>query len=101
RPNDEGLTSTHVAGGVDLVYRGLVGERVGKKIAALVEVSTKLAQHAFGDGTGKADGEEHEVSLDDELGAFDRLARTIDTGAFDAGNVTLGIADDLHRASGK
>ena len=100
-PDDEGLALAGIACGKDL-RNATSGSR---RSTALILVRRRArgrssASKAFLLRTGEADGEEHELRLDDEFGAGKRLALLIDAGAFDAHRLAV-LADDAQGGAGE
>ena len=81
RPDHQRLAAAHVAGGEDLVERGLVVVGVGLDVAARVEREPERLDHALVHRMHEAHRQQHEIGLDLELGAGDRLELVVDAHA--------------------
>lgn len=65
-PYDERLTTPHIAGGKDAIYRGhVVG--VGGDVATLVDRDAELFDHSTFDGTEEAHRKKYKINIEREL----------------------------------
>src|SRR6185312_6937085 len=71
-PNDERLTTTHVARREDARDGGHVFF-VGRDIATLIEVEAQVVHQTGANGSGKAHREEHEINVEFEFGSGNGL----------------------------
>ena len=83
RPHHQRLAAPHVAGGEDLRVRGLILVGVGLHVAARIELEPERLDHALVHRMHEAHGEQHEIGLEVELGAGDRLELVVAAHAFE------------------
>src|SRR5690606_10739180 len=102
-PDDQRLTTANIAGGEELFHAGAVVDIVCHNVGGPAKISgdcklvTEIRQNAALDRAGKADCDEGKVRLDDELGAFDRLALFVNLAALHT-HKTAVFADEFQRS---
>ncbi len=97
------MSAADIASRPELVHRGAVNLFIGGNIgrAALVRVErqslAKFADDASSEHAAKTDGDKHQIGLDQELAAGDRLTLLVDFAAFNADQHAV-FADQLKRS---
>ncbi len=71
-PDDQRLTSSHIARGENRGNRGhVIG--IGRHVAARIQGHTKLVEHSIADRSGESHCQQYKIRLDRKLGSGQRL----------------------------